>query len=264
MYKKTSRSFPSVMTIFSAPNYLDAYGNKAAVLKYVNKNIVLRQFNACPHPYWLPNFMDAFTWSLPFVASKIAEMLLAVLSVCTEEELEESSDEEDSLADLALSESEIAERRQAIKNKVLAVGRMARVFKLLREESENVSELKTASGFATGSADVAYRQDPHLGIQGHQIRKSIRGYDDARQFDIDNERLPSYEPPPEDADHAASQFPAPSMRLHPRRSNTDYILRTLEAEDEDDSEIKRVADILSRPIRHSKRPHSALKRHETF
>jgi len=35
MYRKTKTTgFPSVMTIFSAPNYLDVYSNKAAVLKY--------------------------------------------------------------------------------------------------------------------------------------------------------------------------------------------------------------------------------------
>jgi serine/threonine-protein phosphatase 2B catalytic subunit len=71
MHRKTpTKKFPSVITVFSAPNYLDAYHNRGAVLKYANKNITIRQYNCSPHPYWLPNFMDGFTWSLPFVGAK--------------------------------------------------------------------------------------------------------------------------------------------------------------------------------------------------
>lgn len=84
----------------------------------------------------------------------------------------------------------------------------------------------------------------------------------SRSFDIANERLPAYEPHPEN--YADESIPSPSLRLsHTRRGSTDLLLQRLEAEEEDDTDMKRIADILSRPKRH-KRPHNALKRHETF
>ncbi|CAF5151484.1 unnamed protein product, partial [Rotaria sp. Silwood1] len=58
MYKKSSNTeFPSLITIFSAPNYCDVYENKAAIIKYENNIINIHQFNYSLHPYWLPNFM---------------------------------------------------------------------------------------------------------------------------------------------------------------------------------------------------------------
>jgi len=184
MYRKTrSTGFPSVMTLFSAPNYLDVYNNKAAILKYESNVLNIRQFNSTPHPYWLPNFMDAFTWSLPFVGEKITDMLLAMLNCCTKEELEESSDEETQASPAAPTAEESAERRKVIKNKILAVGRMSRVFALLREESEKVSELKSVSG----SGRLPYGT---LALGAEGIKDAISGFEDARKSDIENERLP--------------------------------------------------------------------------
>lgn len=62
-------------------------------------------------------------------------MLVAVLNTCTQEELMESSDEESAVISHAPEpppKDSTAERRKVIKNKILAVGRMARVFSVLR------------------------------------------------------------------------------------------------------------------------------------
>ncbi len=82
MYRKIRRTgFPSVMTLFSAPSYLDVYNNKAAILKYESNILNIRQFSCEPHPYWLPNFMDAFTWSLPFVGEKCTRLPVTIFGV---------------------------------------------------------------------------------------------------------------------------------------------------------------------------------------
>ena len=70
---------PHLMTIFSAPNYCDVHGNLGAILKYDGKTISVRQFNHVEHPFWLPNFQDVFTWSLPFVAEKGTSTSLDIL-----------------------------------------------------------------------------------------------------------------------------------------------------------------------------------------
>lgn len=190
MYRKTrTTGFPSVMTIFSAPNYLDVYNNKAAILKYQNNVMNIRQFNHSPHPYWLPNFMDVFTWSLPFVGEKITDMLMAILSTCSEDELKEdiapsaiSPGPISPIPSSPLDPESIEYKRRAIKNKILAIGRLSRVFQVLREESESVTELKTASGGRLPAGTLM------LGAEG--IKEAITGFEDARKVDLKNERLP--------------------------------------------------------------------------
>jgi serine/threonine-protein phosphatase 2B catalytic subunit len=130
--------------------------------------------------------MDVFTWSLPFVGEKITDMLIAILSTCSEEELKEETPSSTSPgpASPALSNDpeSIEVRRRAIKNKILAIGRLSRVFQVLREESEKVTELKTVSGGRLPAGTLM------LGAEG--LKNAINGFEDARKVDLQNERLP--------------------------------------------------------------------------
>jgi serine/threonine-protein phosphatase 2B catalytic subunit len=210
------------MTIFSAPNYLDVYNNKAAVLKYENNVMNIRQFNCTPHPYWLPNFMDVFTWSLPFVGEKITDMLIAILSTCSEEELREDSATSPgpvspSTPSAGSQDPESIEyKRRAIKNKILAIGRLSRVFQVLREESERVTELKTVSGGRLPAGTLM------LGAEG--IKNAINTFEDARKVDIQNERLP---PSHEEVQKQQDEDRAQALERATREADQDKKLQSL-------------------------------------
>ncbi|CCH62154.1 hypothetical protein TBLA_0G02130 [Henningerozyma blattae CBS 6284] len=91
MYKNTKEyDFPSMLTIFSAPNYLDSFDNKAAILKIENDTLNINQFEKSPHPYLLPDFMDVFSWSLPYVGEKINDLLVSILNICNDDDVKVS------------------------------------------------------------------------------------------------------------------------------------------------------------------------------
>jgi len=177
MYAKNQKTgFPALITLFSAPNYLDAYSNKAAILRYEDNVMNIRQFNHSPHPYWLPNFMDVFSWSLPFVAEKVAEMLLVLLRFSEDDEEREEREHRES--------REKEKRRQQIRNKILAVTKMMRMYTTLRTEQEAILMLKGLSernqlpqGILSGGAEA--------------IREAIGNFGKAKEADKDNEMRPA-------------------------------------------------------------------------
>jgi serine/threonine-protein phosphatase 2B catalytic subunit len=123
MHKRNDRTgFPAVITLFSAPNYLDMHGNKGAILRYENNVFNIRQYNNNPHPYYLPGFMNVFAWSLPFVAEKVAELLVTVFNLV------------DDIA--AEKEENLMRRREIIRHKVITVSKLLILYKKLRDERE--------------------------------------------------------------------------------------------------------------------------------
>ena len=139
MHKWGSRdSFPYVITIFSAPNYCGSYKNKASVLILKNNNLQLKQYTDTDPPYQLPEGLDLFSWSLPFLSEKVVSMLYAILKQCSDEELDPTQTEEiKDKVEENLSKAQLKlKRKMILKNKVSSVGKMSKMLSSLRQNHE--------------------------------------------------------------------------------------------------------------------------------
>jgi serine/threonine-protein phosphatase 2B catalytic subunit len=156
MHKKDPENdFPAVITLFSAPNYCDVYKNKAAILKYQNTLINIRQFKQTPHPYCLPNFMNVFTWSLPFVGEKMSQFLSDALLMA---DLDAEFDEDGSASTVkAFSAAEKDERRRQIKAKVKAMAKFVKTYEASRLNNEEVRARCLPGSGCEASARAACR-----------------------------------------------------------------------------------------------------------
>lgn len=97
----------------------------------------------------------------------VTDMLIAVLNVCSKEELED--DDKKLLEDKpAGNVDEVEQRKIVIRNKIMAVGKISRVFSVLRENSERVMELKSLS--PTGKLPLGTLA---LGVEGLKSGKKL-------------------------------------------------------------------------------------------
>ena len=164
--------FPSVITIFSAPNYCDVYNNKAAVIKFKNNMVNIQQYNYSPHPFILPSFMNIFNWSIPFVSEKISEMLLQIIK---KEDLEHTAGEESTIIEDRVTDS--------LRMKVKFITMLMTMYRTLREQSELIMKLK---GFCPGN-----KIPRGILIQGPEALKSaLERYKNAKKLDATNEMMP--------------------------------------------------------------------------
>eukprot|EP00051_Salpingoeca_urceolata_P018797 m.267317 g.267317 ORF g.267317 m.267317 type:complete len:189 (+) comp19283_c0_seq21:1035-1601(+) len=167
MYKPNPKTgFPSVITLFSAPNYLDVYGNKGAVMIYADNSMNIKKFSHSPHPYWLPNFMDVFTWSLPFIGEKTTDMLFNVMEVCSDDELAAGDAELDQLAEkMRQATKTVRTRRDSYKQQ----SRSSQVSLLLQGLVSPTGETKSLE----------------------QIEENLKSFDGVKALDRTNEALPT-------------------------------------------------------------------------
>ena len=190
MYKKIPDiGFPSLITIFSAPNYCDVYQNKAAIMKYENNVVNIHQFNCSPHPYWLPNFMNVFTWSLPFVCEKISDIFLQILNICTEEELTQYDENFYAL----IEGNQIEQRKEQMRSKIRAVGKAAKTYKRLRQLNESVLTLHSltpSNSITDFNKDITDEADVATSMLHEKSTSTKEYFSKVKVLDQVNERMP--------------------------------------------------------------------------
>ncbi len=162
---KSKKNFPQVITVFSAPNYCDSYNNKGAIIKFENNSLNIQQFHYSQHPYYLPNFMNIFEWSVPFVTEKISEMFNDIIS---------QQDEPDNV-DL---DKEKAAHVASVKARIRFIGKMALAQKNLREQNEKIVQIKALNN---------NRLPTGLLLEG---KEAIQGFSQMKIDDAKNEMRP--------------------------------------------------------------------------
>lgn len=176
-------SFPYVITIFSAPNYCDYYSNKAAVLILKDERISIKQYDQSDHPYHLPDQIDVFSWSMPFLADKVVTMLSHLLKIAgADEDMVDEEMETDAILEIKDATSK-AKKAGIIKSKVKSVARMHKMFSILKEESELLLKIKNMAPDGKIPRGLLLQGRP-------AIRDTFKEFKQARKLDKVNEKLP--------------------------------------------------------------------------
>jgi len=171
---------PRVVTIFSAPNYCDVYKNKGACLQFTNDQLKIRQFGCSPHPYYLPNFMDVFSWSLPFMSEKVTEMLYQMLDFGAGD-----PDSSDSADDEKQESNDAIKRGSMLKEKVLAASKLIKMYGTIADNKDKIVKLKQLS--------PSEKLPPGLLRQGTEKINELVASDFSviKSADLENEAMPT-------------------------------------------------------------------------
>eukprot|EP00917_Polyrhabdina_sp_WS-2016_P019502 GHVP01041682.1.p1 GENE.GHVP01041682.1~~GHVP01041682.1.p1 ORF type:complete len:473 (-),score=64.54 GHVP01041682.1:1744-3162(-) len=167
-YKKY-RKLPSVISLFSAPNYTGAYKNKAAWINYTKEGINIRQFTHRRHSYNLPNFDNAFGWSLPYIIEKTDIILMQVYAEYFLAEIDQVKDQND----LCKIADNLAGTMHKLKTNIVRL-------KDVRKNHETNTELLNLH-------QIDLEPGESLAVKDEDIKMLIDSFEDAHSSDSENE-----------------------------------------------------------------------------
>ena len=146
-----------------------------------NGNVSIKQYDQSDHPYFLPDQVDIFTWSMPFLAEKVISMLSYIVNKLGEDEKDDDDSGKQALEELSKDAKII--RAGKLRSKVKVFARMQKMFSTLKEESEVILKLK---GMAPDG-----KIPRGLLLEGRPaIRDALQEFKRAREVDKVNEKRP--------------------------------------------------------------------------
>jgi serine/threonine-protein phosphatase 2B catalytic subunit len=187
-----STAFPSVITVFSAPNYCGSYKNKGAVILIENDKMNIKQYKDVDQPFILPNNLDLFSWSLPFLADKIGEMMDNIMkraSIVNKDKIKlvkqtSDVDFEKIMDELQEEQKQESQRKVAsIKAKVMTIARFNRMLKNAKENQELLTKAKKLSHDGKLPSGTLLKTVD-------EIKSDVGQFLALRKIDSDNEKFP--------------------------------------------------------------------------
>lgn len=191
-----------VITVFSAPNYCDSYGNQASFLVVSPDKLGFESFSWVEHPFVLPNNLNAFSYSYPLVAEHVTGIVRTILANALRGD---EPDEADETVLLLRQRQEALDERQARR----------------AQRARELEELVQLHGLIVDVNGLHLASPEHLS----GLRRN-RSFEDAKELDQPNEALPrsrlalrrtrSHDP----QSHPDQATPRRALSFTPRRFHT--------------------------------------------
>jgi len=160
------------VTVFSAPNYCGWYGNRGAIMLVEDSgDFSYRQFDEVPNlPFVLPKHLNAFSYSMPILIEKVANLFSNFFNLALDQETE---------AELV----QLTASRTLLRSKILALGAVNKNLHATNEKNELLIKLKGLFGGNLPSEANS--------LTCESLQKLVAEYGKARELDAQSEIHPS-------------------------------------------------------------------------
>jgi serine/threonine-protein phosphatase 2B catalytic subunit len=128
----------------------------------------------------LPDGLNVFSWSLPFLAEKVSSMLYTIVKKCTDVD-EEKVD----ISKIVNEQTAETKKKKLlnIKSKVQSVAKISKMFSTLREEQEIILKIKNISPDGKLPRGILLEGKP-------AIKNAAKQFNFAAELDRENEKRP--------------------------------------------------------------------------